>query len=176
MKRLLVAAFFTAAVFFSLSSLAMAQNTRTFSLVRGDTLTPAYPTVDQSGATRYSGVLVAGQVDGTNPGTFTFSLTFQDTGIVDPVAGVRSGVIVSPFSSFVVTQGTGRKSVSTSGTIDAGTVTYRVTPDGFAEVISVTSNNLTVWEGKNKRRTAIGFGTLDYGTTVEGSGNLVLNF
>jgi hypothetical protein len=176
MKRLLTAAFFTAAVFFSLSSLAVAQNTRTFSLVRGDTLNPAYPSVDPSGTTTYSGVLVAGQVDGTNPGTFTFSLSFRSTGIVDPVAGVHSGVIVSPFSSFVVTQGTGRKSVSTSGTIDAGTVTYRVTPEGFAEIISVTSNNLTVWEGKNKRRTAVGYGTLDYGSTTEGSGTMVLNF
>jgi hypothetical protein len=175
MKRLLTAAFFTAAVFFSLSSLAVAQNTRTFSLVRGDTLTPAFPTVDPSGATRYSGVLVGGQVEGTNPGTFTFSLNFRSTGVVDPVTGVYGGEIISPFSSFVVSQPNGRKSVSTSGTIDAGTVTYRVTPDGLAEIISVTSN-LTVWEGKNKRRTAVGFGTVDYGTTVEGSGTIILNF
>jgi hypothetical protein len=75
-----------------------------------------------------------------------------------------------------VNQGSGRKTVSTSGSIDSGTVTYRLTQEGLADIISVSSNSLTVWEGKNKRRTAVGTGTLDYGTSVEGSGTLTLSF
>jgi hypothetical protein len=120
------------------------------------------------------GGLVAGPLEGTTPGTYTLSVTFRSTGVVDPVAGVYSGVILSPYSSFVVTQSSGRKSVSTSGTIDSGTVSYRVTPEGLAEIISVVSDNLTVWEGKNKRRTVVGHGTLNYGTTAGVSGTIVL--
>lgn len=176
MKRLFTAAFVLAAVLFSLSSLAAAQTTRTYSLTRGDTMNPVPASVDPSGATTYYGVLVAGQTEGAAAGVFTLSLTFRNTGVVDPTAGVYSGAIVSPFSSFVVNQNSGRKSVSTSGTIDAGSVTYRITADGFAEIISVVSGNLTIWEGKNKNRKAIGYGTLDYGTSVEGSGAMVLIF
>jgi hypothetical protein len=176
MKRLFAAALITAAVIISLSSLAAAQSTRTYSLGPGDTITPASPGFDPSGATTYYGGLVAGQIAATNNNTFTFSITFRSTGVVDPVAGVYAGEIISPFSSFVVTQSSGRKSVSTSGTIDAGTVTYRLTPDGRAEILSVVSGNLTVWSGKNKRRTAVGYGTLDYGTAAEGSGTMTLYF
>ena len=175
MKRLLAAALFAAAIFFTMNSPAAAQTTRTFTLSRGDMLTPPSPSIDPSGATTYFGGLVVGQVEGSSPSTFTLSTTFRSTGVVDPVAGIYGGVIVSPYSSFVVTQSSGRKSVSTSGTIDAGTVTYRLTPDGFADIVSV-SGNLTVWEGRNKRRTAVGTGTLDYGTTVEGSGTITLYF
>jgi hypothetical protein len=176
MKHLLTVALFAAALFLSFSSPAAAQNMRTFSLGAGDTMIPASPgLVDPSGATSYSGGLVAGQVAGATPGTFTLSVTFRSTGVIDPVTGVYGGEIISPFSSFVVTQVSGRKSVSTSGTIESGSVTYRLTPDGRAEIISV-SGNLTVWEGKNKRRTAIGYGTLDYGTAIEGSGSIVLYF
>jgi hypothetical protein len=174
MKRFLAAVLFAAAVSLLFSSPAAAQSMRTFSLTRGDTMMPASPgLVDPSGATTYSGGLVAGQVEGTAPGTFTLSITFRSTGEIDPVTGAYIGQIVSPFSSFVVTQGSGRKSVSTSGTIDAGTVTYRLTTYGMADIISV-SGNLTVWEGKNKRRTAVGNGTLDYGTSVEGVGTMTL--
>lgn len=177
MKRLLTAALFAAAVLVSFSSPAAAQNTRTFSLGQGDTMIPASPgLVDQSGATTYSGGLVAGQVAGATPGMFTLSITFRSTGEIDPVTGAYVGQIVSPFSSFVVTQGSGRKSVSTSGTIDAGTVTYRLTAYGMAEIISVTSDNLTAWEGKNKSRRAVGNGTLNYGTADEGSGTMTLYF
>lgn len=176
MKRLLAAALFMAAVFFTLSSPAAAQNARTFSLRQGATITPASPGFDPSGATTYFGGLVAGQVEGTTPGTFTLSVTFRNTGVVDALAGVYSGEIVSPYSSFVVTQGSGRKSVSTSGTIDGGSVTYRLTADGRAEIISVVSGSLTVWEGRNKRRTAVGYGTLDYGTATVGSGTITLYF
>ena len=177
MKRLLAAVLFAAAVSLLFSSPAAAQSTRTFSLTRGDTMSPASPgLVDPSGATTYHGGLVAGQVEGTTPGTFTLSITFRSTGVIDPVAGIYGGEIVSPFSSFVVTQGSGRKSVSTSGTIDAGTVTYRLTSYGMADIISVTSGNLTVWEGKNKSRRAVGNGTLDYGTAIEGSGTIALFF
>ena len=177
MKRLLAASLFAAAVFLSLGGPAAAQSTRTFSLTRGDTMVPASPgIVDPSGATAYHGGLVAGQVEGTTPGTFTLSITFRSTGVIDQAAGVYGGEIVSPYSSFVVTQGSGRKSVSTSGMIDAGKVTYRLTPYGMADIISVTSDNLTVWEGKNKSRRAVGNGTLNYGTAVEGSGTIALIF
>jgi hypothetical protein len=115
-------------------------------------------------------------VAGATPGTFTFSLAFQDTGLIDPVNGVYGGFILAPNSSFSVAEFSGRKSVSTSGTIDSGTVTYRLTPDGRAEIISVVSGSLTVWEGKNRRRTAVGHGTLDYGTSAEGAGTIVLSF
>ena len=177
MKRFLAAVLFAAAVSLVFSSPAAAQSTRTFSLTRGDTAIPAAPSfVDPSGATTYQGGLVTGQAEGTTPGTFTLSITFRSTGVIDPAVGIYGGEIVSPFSSFAVTQGSGRKSVSTSGTIDAGTVTYRLTEYGTADIISVTSNNLTVWEGKNKSRTAVGNGTLNYGTAVEGSGTLALFF
>ena len=174
MKRLVAAALFSAAIFFSLNSPAMAQTTRTFSLSAGDTLMPASPGLDQGGLPTYSGGLVGGQATSTSTGPFTLSLTFQSTGVVDSAAGIYEGTIVSPFSSFVVNQSSGRKSVSTSGTINSGTVTYRLTPQGFAEIISVASNDLTVWEGKNKSRRAVGNGTLDYGTSIEGSGTLTL--
>lgn len=177
MKRFIAVALFAAAVSLLFSSSAAAQSTRTFLLTRGDTMTPASPgLVDPSGATMYHGGLVAGQVEGTTPGMFSLSVTFRSTGVIDPVAGIYGGEIVSPYSSFVVNQGTGRKSVSTSGTIDAGTVTYRLTDYGMADIISVTSDNLTVWEGKNRTRRAVGNGTLNYGTAIEGSGTIELFF
>lgn len=175
MKRLFAVALISAAVFISLSSQVMAQTTRTFSLTRGDMIAPAIPSVDPGGTTTYHGGLVAGQVDATMGSTFTLSITFRSTGVVDPTTGTYGGVIVSPFSSFVVSQSSGRKSVSTSGTIDAGNVTYRLTTDGFAEIITATGN-LTVWEGKNKSRRAVGYGNLDYGTAAEGTGAINLNF
>ena len=176
MKRLLAAALFTAAVLFSFSNTAAAQSTRTFSLGPGDTIAPASPGYDTSGTPIYLGGVVAGQVQGTTAGTFTLWVAFRSTGPVDEAAGVYSGAIVSPYSSFAVTQGSGRKSVTTSGTIDAGAVTYRLTTAGVAEIISVVSGNLTVWEGKGKRRTSVGYGTLDYGRTAGGSGTLALYF
>jgi hypothetical protein len=176
MKRLLAAALFMAAVIISLSSPAAAQTAHTYSLGPGDTITPASPGFDPSGATVYYSGLVAGQVAATAGHTFTLSVAFRSTGVIDPVAGIYGGEILSPYSSFVVTQSSGRKSVSTSGTIDAGSVTYRLTADGRADIISVTSNNLTIWEGKNKRRTVVGYGTLNYGTITEGSGTMTLYF
>jgi hypothetical protein len=176
MKRRLLAAVFSAAVVLTFSVAAMAQTTRTFSLSAGDTITPASPGYDPAGGTTYYGGLVAGQAAGSSAGIFTLSLTFRSTGVVDAAAGIYGGLIVSPYSSFVVNQGSGRKTVSTSGSIDSGTVTYRLTPEGGADIISVSSNNLTVWEGKNKNRRAVGTGTLDYGTSSEGSGTLTLSF
>ena len=176
MKRILAAALFAAAVSLFLSSHAAAQTTRTLSLSQGDTFTPASRFVDPAGVTTYFGGFVIGQVAGTTPGTFTFSLAFQETGLIDPTNGIYSGLIISPNSSFSVTEVSGRRSVSTSGSIDSGTVTYRLTADGRAEIISVVSGNLTVWEGKNRRRRAVGHGTLDYGTSAEGVGTMVLYF
>ena len=176
MKRLLAAALFAAAVSLSLSSPAAAQSTRTFTLSRGATITPASPGYAPSGVPIYFGGLVAGQVVGTTPGMFTLSVAFRSTGLVDPAAGVYGGEIVSPYSSFAVTESSGRKSVTTSGMIDAGAVTYRLTADGRAEILSVDSDNLTVWQGKNKSRRAVGSGTLDYGTPAEGSGTMAINF
>ena len=174
-RRSVGAVFFAAAMFLALNISAMAQTTKTFALHSGDTLMPASASIDPSGVTTYRGGLVGGQAVGTSTGPFTFSLTFQNTGVIDGEAGVYSGVIVSPFSSFVVNQQSGRKSVSISGSIDSGTVTYRLTPEGMAEILSVSSNNLTVWEGKNKTRRIVGTGTLDYGTSIEGSGTMTLN-
>ncbi len=176
MKRFLAAALFSAAFFFSLNGSAAAQTTRTYSLGPGDTIAPSAPSVDLSGETTYYGGLVAGQVAGSTPGTFTLSVTFRSTGMVDAVNGIYGGMIVSPYSSFSVTQSSGRKSVSTSGTIESGTVTYRLSPEGLADIVSVSSNNLIVWEGKNKRRTQVGTGTVDFGTSLEGSGTLILSF
>ena len=117
--------------------------------------------------------------DTASPGVATFSLAFRDAGLADPlVPGVYSGTILAPNSSFSVTETvtSGRKSqsVSTSGTIDAGTVTYSLTADGRAEIISIVSGNLTVWEGKSRKRTAVGSGSLDYGTSAPGAGTLTL--
>ena len=176
MKRILATALFAAAVSLLLSSPATAQTTRTFSLSQGDTLTPASRFVDLTGATIYFGGFVIGQVAGPTPSTFSFSLAFQETGLIDATNGIYGGFIISPNSSFSVTELSGRKSVSTSGRIDSGTVTYRLTADGRAEIISVVSGNLTVWQGKNKSRTAVGRGTLDYGTAAEGVGTMVLYF
>ena len=160
----------------TLAGSASAQTTRTYSLVQGGTHIAASPFVDVSGSTTYHGALVMGQVAGATAASFSFSLTFRETGLVDPAAGVYSGAILPPTSSFSVSDLSGRKSVTTSGTIDSGTVTYRLTPDGRAEVISVVSSALTVWEGKNKSRTAVAHGTVNYGTSAEGAGTLVLYF
>ena len=160
----------------TLAGSASAQTTRTYSLVQGGTHIAASPFVGLDGSTTYHGALVIGQVSGATPTTFTFSLTFRETGLIDPVAGIYGGVILPPTSSFSVSQVSGRKSVTTSGTIDSGTVTYRLTPDGRAEIVSLVSSALTVWEGRNKSRTAVGHGTLDYGTAAEGAGTLVLYF
>jgi hypothetical protein len=160
----------------TLAGSASGQTTRTFSLSQGDTLTPGSPFVDATGATTYHGTFITGRVDGATPGTFTFSFAFRATGVIDPVAGVYGGVIVPPSSTFSVSEISGRKSVSTSGTIDSGAVTYRLTPDGRADVISIVSSGLTVWEGRNKTRKAVGYGTLDYGTSAEGAGTMVLYF
>ena len=160
----------------TLAGSASAQTTRTYSLVQGGTHVAASPFVDLSGATTYHGALVIGQVAGATPTTFTFSLSFREAGLIDPVAGIYGGVILPPTSSFSVSQLSGRKGVTTTGTIDSGSVTYRLTPDGRAEIVSVVSSALTVWEGRNKSRTAVAHGTVEYGTAAEGAGTLVLYF
>jgi hypothetical protein len=160
----------------TLAGSASAQTTRTYSLVQGDTHIAASPFVNLDGSTTYHGAFVIGQVSSAAPTTFTFSLAFRDTGLIDPVAGLYGGVVLPPTCSFSVSEVSGRKSVSTSGTIDSGAVTYRLTPDGRAEVVSVVSSALTVWEGKNKSRRAVGYGTVNYGTASEGAGTMVLYF
>lgn len=175
MKRLLTAALFAAALSFSLAAPAAAQSTRTYSLRSGDTLTPASAGFDPTGAPAYVGAVVAGQLNGAAGGIFTLWASFRNTGF-DPATGLYVGEIVPQYSSFAVTEGSGRKSVTTSGTVDAGTVTYRLLADGPAEIVSVVSDNLTVWQGKNKSRRAVGSGTLDYGTSAEGAGTIALNF
>jgi hypothetical protein len=159
---------------------ASAQTTRTLTLSQGDNITPASRVTDATGATTYFGSFVNARVAGPLPGVATFSLAFSDAGLIDPLGGVYSGTILAPNSSFAVTETvtSGRKSqsVSTSGTIDAGMVTYRLTADGRAEIISIVSGNLTIWEGKSRRRTAVGFGSLDYGTATPDAGTLTLVF
>lgn len=167
---------FTLLLLLALAGSASAQTTRTYSLVQGTTHVAASPFVDASGSTTYQGALVIGQAAGAAPTTFTFSLAFRDTGLIDPVAGIYGGVILPPTSSFSLSELSGRKSVSTSGTIDSGAVTYRLTPDGRAEVVSLVSSALTVWEGRNKTRRAVAHGTVDYGTAAEGAGTLMLYF
>lgn len=160
----------------TLAGSASGQTTRTLSLSQGDTLTPASPFVDAAGVTTYHGAFVTGRVSPGSASTFTFSFAFQDTGVIDPAAGVYGGFILPPTSTFSVSEVSGRKSVTTSGTIDSGAVTYRLTPDGRADIISIVSSGLTVWEGRNKSRKAVGHGTLDYGTSAEGAGTMVLYF
>jgi hypothetical protein len=160
----------------TLAGSASAQTTRTYSLVQGGTQVAASPFVDLNGSTTYHGALVIGQAAGTTPTTFTFSLAFRATGLIDPLAGIYGGVILPPTSSFSVSELSGRKSVTTSGTIDSGAVTYRLTSDGRAEIVSVVSSALTVWEGRNKSRKAVAHGTVDYGTAAEGAGTLALYF
>lgn len=173
MKRLFAAALISAAFFLSLNASVNAQ-TRTFSLTRGDMIAPAVASVDPTtGAVTYHGGLVAGQVNGIAGNTFTLSITFRSTGVIDATNGIYSGVVVSPFSSFAISESAGRKTVQTSGTIDTGNVTYRVDANGLAEIITVTGN-LTVWEGKNKNRRAVAYGIVDYGTTTEGVGTINL--
>jgi hypothetical protein len=155
---------------------ASAQTVRNLTLSRGDTITPASPVTDATGATTFYGGFVSGGVEGTTPGVFTLSLTFRGTGVLDPLAGVYGGAIIPPSGSFAVTEAVGRKSQTTSGTIDAGAVTYRLTADGRAEIISVVSGSLTVWQGKNAKRRAVGNGTLDYGTVTPGAGTMTLFF
>ena len=163
-------------VVLSLAGSASALTTRTYSLVQGNTHVAASPFVGLDGTTTFHSALVIGQVAGSIPTTFTFSLSFRSTGLIDQSAGIYSGVVLPPTSSFSISELSGRKSVTTSGTIDSGAVTYRLTPDGRAEIVSVVSSTLTVWEGKNRTRTAVAHGTLDYGTATEGAGTLVLNF
>ena len=153
-----------------------AQTQSTVTRVNGSSLSPASSFIDVTGVRTYFGGFVHGQVVASTPATFTFSVAFREIGPVEGSPGIFSGSIVAPNSSFAVTQAVGRKSVTTSGTIDAGTVTYSLNPDGRAEIISIDSDNLTIWEGKNRRRTAVGNGTLDYGTVAAGAGTMVLNF
>ncbi|HEX6184204.1 MAG TPA: hypothetical protein VFZ44_10030 [Pyrinomonadaceae bacterium] len=160
----------------ALATAASAQTTRTLTLTQGDTISPATPITDATGATTYFGGFVNARVEGTSPGVLTLSLAFRDSGVIDPLGGVYGGTIVAPNSSFALTETVGRKSRTTSGTVDAGAVTYRLTADGRAEIISVVSGSLTIWEGKNRRRMVVGYGSLDYGTAAPGAGTLTLFF
>jgi hypothetical protein len=171
---------FSASLLFMLLMLAgsaSAQSTRTLALSQGDTQTPAMPVTHLNGEITYNSGFVMGRVTANNPTTFSLLLSFKGGDLIDPTAGIYGGTIISPSSSFAVTEAVGRKSISTSGSIDSGFVTYRLLPDGRAEIISVVSNNLTIWEGRNSKRIAVGYGTLDYGTgSTEGTGTMVLNF
>lgn len=169
---------FSALLLFTLLMLAgsaSAQSTRTLALSQGDTQTPAMPVASLTGEITYYNGFVMGRVTNTTPTTFSFLLSFKQVGLIDPTAGIYSGTIISPSSSFAVTEAVGRKSISTSGSIDYGSVTYRLLPDGRADLISV-SGALTIWEGKNSKRRMVGNGTIDYGTVTEGAGTMVLNF
>jgi hypothetical protein len=159
-----------------LAGSASAQSTRMLTLSQGDTQTPAMPVTNLNGETTYYSGFVMGRVNATNPTTFSFLLSFKGGDLIDQTAGIYSGTIISPSSSFAVTEAVGRKSISTSGSIDSGYVTYRLLPDGRADIISVVSNSLTIWEGKNSKRRKVGDGTLEYGTVTEGAGTMVLNF
>lgn len=153
---------------------ASAQPAGMLTLSNGDTQTPAMPVTSLTGETTYYSGFVMGSVNSTNPTTFSFLLSFRDNGS-EPINGIHSGTIISPSSSFAVTEAARRKSISTSGSIDSGTVTYRLTPDGRADIISV-SGALTIWEGKNSKRRAVGNGTIEYGIVTEGAGTMWLNF
>jgi hypothetical protein len=158
-----------------LAGSASAQSVRTLTLSQGDTQNPAMPAVSPTGEITYYSGFVTGRVTATNVTTFNFLLTFKGRTLIDPAAGIYSGTIVSPSSSFSVTEAVGRKSISTSGSIDSGAVTYRLLPDGRADILSVTSDSLTIWEGRNSKRKMVGNGILRYGTVTEGEGTMVLN-
>ena len=168
--------FFALSLFLLALTISAQAQTQTYSLVNGDSLMPASPVVDLTGAKTYFGGFINGQVIANTTTTFTLSVAFKEIGPVEGQPGVYSGSVVAPNSSFAVTQSVGRKSVTTSGSIDSGTVTYSLTPEGRAEIISIESDSLSIWEGKNKTRRQVGNGTLDYGTVADGSGTLVLNF
>src|SRR5687768_4093579 len=147
---------------FILSAVCAANaQTQTLSLVNGDSLTPASGFVDPSGVRVFYGGFVNGQVVAASPATFTFSVAFRESALINAEEGIYSGTIIAPNSSFAVTTTSGRKSTTTSGTINSGTVTYRLTADNRADLISIVSTDLTIWEGQNKRRIAVGTGTLD---------------
>jgi hypothetical protein len=98
---------FSASLLFMLLMLAgsaSAQSTRTLSLSQGDTQTPAMPVVSLTGETTYYSGYVMGRVTATNPTTFSFLLSFKGTGLIDPAAGIYGGTIISPSSSFAVTE------------------------------------------------------------------------
>src|SRR5687767_3773067 len=134
---------------------ASAQSARELTLSNGDTQTPAMPVTSLTGETTYYSGFVMGTVTSTNPTTFSFLLSFKDAVLIDSTAAIYSGIIISPSSSFAVTEAVGRKkSITTSGSLDSGTVTYRLTPDGRADIISV-SGAVTIWEGKNSKRRAV---------------------
>ena len=158
----------------TLAGSASAQTVRNLTLSGGNNVAPAFAVADATGATTFYGGFVTGRVEGATPGVFSLSLTFRDTGLLDPMTGLYGGAIIPPTGSFSVTEAVGRKSVATSGTIDAGAVTYRLTADGRAEIVSVVSGSLTVWSGKNSKRRAVGNGTLDYGTLAPGAGTMSL--
>lgn len=170
---------FSALLLFMLLTLAgsaSAQSTRTLALNNGDTLTPAMPVTSLTGETTYYSGFVTGSVTNTTtPTTFSLLLSFKDAVLINPTAGIYSGTIISPSSSFTVTEAARRKSISTSGSIDSGFVTFQLLPDGRAEIISVKSNSLSIWEGKNSKRRMVGNGTLEYGTVTEGAGTMWLN-
>ena len=160
----------------ALATSAQAQTTQTHSLYNGDTLGLASGFVDSTGVRTYFGGFVNGQVVASTTTTFTFSVGFREIGPVEGAPGVYSGSIAAPSSTFAVTKAVGRKSVTTSGTIDSGTVTYSIDAYGRAEIISLESDSVTIWEGKNRSRRQVGNGTVDYGTVAAGAGTMVLNF
>ena len=162
----------------ALANSAYAQSTRTLELSQGYTHTPAMAVTNLTGEVTYHNGFVMGSVTNTtNPTTFSFLLSFKDAVLIDSAAGIYSGTIISPSSSFAVTESVSRKkSTTTSGTIDSGSVTFRFLPDGRADIISVVSDSLSLWEGRNSKRRKVGSGTVDYGTVMEGEGTMVLNF
>ena len=124
-----------------------------------------------TGAVTYYNGYVTGTASGDINGSFVLSVAFTGGQPVDAAAGIYSGTVLYPNSSFSLTSG---KNNSMSGTINSGLVTYQVNPDGTARILSLSGAALTVQGGKGAYNKATGTGTAEYGTVTAGAGTITL--
>lgn len=158
-----------------LTQTASAATTRTESL-SGSCINPATALANPTtGVVSYYHGMVSGSAVGGINGAFVLSVSFNTGEIVDPVNNVYAAVLSYPNSSFSLTSSSGKNN-TLSGTIDSGVVTYTLNPDGSAKVIGVTNAALTIRGGKGTYSKVSGSGSLDYGSTTEGSGTMTLTF
>ena len=129
-----------------------------------------------TGGISYYGATFIGTATGSIPGSFSVAVSFEPLG-TDPYTGNSIGTIMTPFSNFGLTSKQGKQSSSLSGTIDAGTVEYRLNANGTATVTKITAAQLRITNGKgNYRRITRGCGTLDGVLDTGFSGTLSLTF
>lgn len=132
-----------------------------------------------TGVTSYFGAVFVGSATGGIPGSFTLVVAFDPLTPPDGENGIGTGSIITPFSIFAISNKNGKPS-SISGTIDSGTVEYKLNADGTATVINIMDAQVTIKGGKGiYRRVTSGCGTLDGGldtSTGLFSGTLSLTF